>query len=158
MSQMNAGLPTQPDKLQLPATKVIVNACSSNGYTPPNFDLTFGGLGRELLSGALSAGVLKTMLSVSVPGTMPLLTVYSKDATSRTIRVAVIADGALVFDSTSAAFATPNRGCLVAGNAGWIGSVIVIPGAPIRWAQSLIVQVASSLTETDKVATFYSLV
>ncbi len=141
------------------ATKSIVNACSTNGYTPPAFDISVSGTGvaKETLSGALTAGVLKNLLTISQAGDAPLLVVYSKDATVRTIRVVVVADGVTVLDSTSASFGNSGRGCLVAGAPSWNGSVYIVPGPPIRWAQSLTVDVASSLSETDKIALGYSI-
>jgi hypothetical protein len=142
------------------ATKAIVNSCSTSGYTPTNFDISANGLqnqGREVLSGALTANTLKTLLTVTQAGQMPFLTAYSKDATTRTIRVVVIADGVTVFDSTSGSIGSTNRGCIVAGNHTWVTASGLGQGSPIRWAQSLVVQVASSLTETDKVAIGYVL-
>jgi hypothetical protein len=141
------------------ATKTIVNACSTNGYTPPNLSLSVSGNGiaREVLSGAMTANTLKTVLTVNAAGVAPVLVVYTTDATSRTVRVVITVDGAVVLDSTSAAVANANRGCLAAGAFGWNGAAVLTPGPPIRWAQSLTVQIASSLTETDKLALGYSI-
>ena len=140
-------------------TRAIVNHCSVSGYTPPNFDISAGSGngGREVLSGALTANTLKTLLTVTGAGQMPLLTAYTKNATSRTVRAVVIADGVTVFDSTSGSAASTGRGALIAGSVTWNGAITLAQGSPIRWASSLVVQVASSLSETDLVAIGYQL-
>lgn len=141
------------------STKAIVNAYSSGGVTPPNFNIdASAAVGtREVLSGALTANTLKTLLTVNQAGQMPYLSFYAKDATSRTMRCVVIADGVTVYDSTTAAVAQANRGYPLAFALTWNGAVAPTMGYPIRWAQSLVVQVASSLSETDKVAIAYAL-
>ncbi len=137
------------------ATRSIVNSCSSGGVSLTNLQAnTATNNAREVLSGALTAGVLKTLLTISQGGRVPFLSAYAKNATSRTVRVVVIADGVTVFDATSSAVTANNSGLWVAGQA--------ITGAnasePIRFNSSLVVQVASSLTETDFVAIGYSLI
>ena len=88
---------------------------------------------------------------------MPYLAFYSKNATSRTIRCVIVADGVTVYDSTTPAVTTGGRGYPVAFSATWNGAQTLTLGSPIRWSSSLVIQVASSLTETDNVAIAYAL-
>ena len=141
-------------------TRQIVNADAVAGFTPLNGDIAAAAAGRskEVLSGALTANTLATVLSLTGPGEVPLLTSYTKDATARTVRTVVIVDGVTVFDFTSASISTTKRGAIVAGElAGTPGGATfyVTQGNPIRFSVSLVVQQASSLTETDKIALAY---
>ena len=141
-------------------TRQIVNADAIAGFTPLNSDIDASGVGRgkEVLSGALTANTLATVLSLTGPGEVPLLTSYTKDATARTVRTVVIVDGVTVFDFTSASISTTKRGAIVAGElAGTPGGATfyVTQGNPIRFSVSLVVQQASNLTETDKLALAY---
>lgn len=143
------------------ATKQIANHCSVSGYITPNFDVSATSSlnnAREVLSGALTANTLKTLLTVTGSGCVPYLTAYTKNATTRTVRAVVIVDGVTVFDSTSAVITATNRGAQIAGCATWNGGGLsAAQGEPIRFSSSLVVQVASSLTETDFVAIAYQL-
>ena len=138
-------------------TRQIVNADAIAGFTPLNSDIDASGVGRgkEVLSGALTANTLATVLSLTGPGEVPLLTSYTKDTTARTVRTVVIVDGVTVFDFTSASIGVPKRGAIVAGQVAGGGSSYVTQGNPIRFSVSLVVQQASSLTETDKIALAY---
>ena len=143
-------------------TRAIVNFYSS-GVVQSNYSVaTSGALGgsREVLSGALTANTLKTILSVTNSGQCQLLSAYSKNATSRTVRLVVKVDGSTVFDATSSALVNAGRGLVAAGAAGYDGSTpyyIAQGGNPIRWNSTLEVQIASSLTETDNVAIAYAI-
>ena len=137
-------------------TKAIVNYFSSGGVnvgtaTPTNYVS-----GKEVLSGALTANTLATLLTVSQPGQLIVLSAYTKDATARTIRLQVIVDGTTVFDATTNSISAVNTGLIAAGSYG--AAPGVFPGPGIRFNSSCVVKVASSLTETDKVAIAYSLV
>ena len=139
-------------------TRQIVNANAIAGFTPLNGDIAAPGaaLGKEVLSGALTANTLATVLSLTGPGEVPLLTSYTKDGTARTVRTVVIVDGVTVFDFTSASIGVAKRGAIVAGEwAGVPGGLYVTQGNPIRFSVSLVVQQASNLTETDKIALAY---
>lgn len=138
-------------------TRQIVNANATAGFTPFNVDIdaSAAGLGKEVLSGALTANTLATVLSLTGPGEVPLLTSYTKDTTVRTVRTVVIVDGVTVFDFTSASIGVAKRGAIVAGQVADGGSYYVTQGNPIRFSVSLVVQQASNLTETDKIALAY---
>ena len=140
------------------ATKAILNYCSSGGVQVGGLNATAANQAKEVLSGSLSAGVLATALSVSGAGEIGYLSVYARDTTSRTVRIKVTIDGGTpaVFDATSSAITTTNSGLLVVGNlpssTPYVGAVI-----PLRWNTSLLIEIASSLTETDKIAIAYNM-
>ena len=139
-------------------TRQIVNADAIAGFTPFNGDIDAAAAAarsKEVLSGALTANTLATVLSLTGPGEVPLLTSYTKDGTARTVRTVVIVDGVTVFDFTSASIGVPKRGAIVAGQVADGGSSYVTQGNPIRFSVSLVVQQASNLTETDKLALAY---
>ena len=125
----------------------IINAFSSGG-TATAYSLSSNNV-LEQLSGSLTADTLKTMVSHTGRGRVNALVIYAKDSTSRTLRCKLTVDGVVVFDATSNA---------VSGGPGF--GMIVIGGAitnsvefqPIDYQESLLVEIASSLTETDKVA------
>lgn len=99
------------------------------------------------LSGAMTLNTLKTYLSVSGSGgEMPLLSVRTNDATARTIRVKLNIDG-VPYDFTSASINSGGVGVILAGSNS-TSTVNATP--PIRWKSTLVIEVASSLTETDK--------
>lgn len=129
----------------------IVNYFSSGGTsTPASISSVVNQNAKELLSGALTAGTLKSLLSKTGRGRLNLLTGYTKDSTSRTLRMQVIVDGVTVFDATSDAITNVGSGVVP------VGVVTAATGAlemqPIDYQASFEVKVASSLTETDKVA------
>jgi hypothetical protein len=139
------------------ATTSIVNFYSSGGVqSSAVINAAAAGGAREVLSGALTAATLATALTVTGGGEIPALSVYTKDTTSRTVQIRVTVDGVVVFDATSSAVTVVNNGLIVVGFQN--GSAGLTPSAaPIRFNTSLTVQIASSLTETDKVAIGYIL-
>lgn len=142
LSQFSGGAPTTS----------IVNAYSSGGVSPSSTNINASPAtngAKEVLSGALTANTLATVLSVSGGGVCNWLSAYSMDTTTRTVRVRVVADGVAVFDATSNAVSLASRGIPVVG--------VFSNTGEIRFNSSLVVQVASSLTETDKVAIGYVL-
>lgn len=116
------------------------------------------GLGfSSALSGAMTAGVPKPMLSISgSAGEMPYLQVGTIDATSRTVRLRVTVDGQTspyAFDSITGPITTASLGIMAAGNR---SSTVISPwSTPIRWTNSLVIEIYSSLTETDKLYVGY---
>lgn len=136
-------------------TTAIVNFHSSGGTaTSSDISPSASNGAREILSGAVTANTLATLLSITGRGRVPLLTAYTKDATSRTVRLVVEVDGVTAFDATSSAITTPTCGIFAAGNRG-ASTGVLSQGDPIVFARTLVVKVASSLTETDKVAIGY---
>lgn len=133
--------------------KVIINAYSTNGFT------SLAGAGsaygvKQVLSGALTANVLKTVLSVSGQGILNFLSFYSVNGTSRTLRCRLTVDSVVVFDSTSAATALSNGGGAVAGTFFTTPSAAILD--QVNFNSSIVVEIASSLTETDFMGISYS--
>ena len=122
--------------------KALVNYATSGvaGYTS-----TYG---QSTLSGALTAATLKEVLNVSGSGVVNYVAAFVADATSRTLSVKVIVDGITVADIRSGAITTSLYG-LIAVGAG--GSSTTIDH--LTFNTSLVVQIASSLSETDKITT-----
>ena len=124
----------------------IINAFSSGG-TATAYSLSSNNV-LEQLSGSLTADTLKTMVSHTGRGRVNALMIYTKDGTSRTLRCKLTVDGVVVFDATSNAVASPGWGMIVIGGA----ITNSVEFQPIDYQESLLVEIASSLTETDKVA------
>ena len=102
---------------------------------------------REVLAGAgYTANRLQTVITHTGRGCVNLLTAYSKDSTARTIRVRVTIDGAVVFDATSSSIATLNHGMVPIGSHTGGGSAF-LEFQRVEYNESLLVEVASSLTE-----------
>lgn len=131
-------------------TKTIINAFSSGGVSTANLAASsLTNMAKEYLSGALSAGVLSgAIVTITGPGHAPYLVAYSKDATARTIRLQVVVDGVTVFDATSNSISASGTGVVAVGHG---AATAVGPSCAIRWQSSLVVKVASSLGETDKI-------
>lgn len=133
------------------ATKSIKNAFATAGYTRPTIALDPGA--TQTLSGAVTAATLKTILDVtSGAGRMSFLAVRTADATARTLRVVVTIDGVspVAYDFTSASAGTNSTGCCLAGKGQTDGGGYFNHSPDIVWSSSIKIEVASSLTETDK--------
>lgn len=137
LSQFGGGAPTTS----------IVNFYSPGGVSSGSV-LAAGAVSnsRNLLSGALTANTLKTMLTVNGGGEVPLLFVTTLDTTSRTIRVRVTVDGVVAYDATSNAITLGNQGVVIMGQAVTTSYVAAVPPG-IRFNSSLVVEVASSVNE-----------
>ncbi len=126
---------------------VVVNKYSTAGVTPDNISFTSGGVIKEVLTGAVTAGVLKTVLNITgSAGRLQFLSLVTASPVSRTLRIKLTLDGVVVFDSTSAATATSPYGIVAVGSAG-ANSAVLFQQLPFY--TSLLVEIASSLTETD---------
>lgn len=132
------------------ATKFLYNAFTSAGYTPDNA-LSVPAGARSALSGALTANTLVDLLNESgSAGQIDHLSIFSNDATARTLRIVITVDGTQILDVTSASFSTTNTGGFWAGQrSGSAG--LQLP--PIKYTNSIRIQYASSLTETGKFIT-----
>lgn len=141
--------------VRLNATGQIVNSMSAGGVIS-SVNVAGGGIGRQLLSGVLAPNTPKVMLSVVGRGEVPLLSLTSVDSSNRTIRLIVVVDGQASpsFDAAYSGPTAPNLGLVAAGHV--VGSSFS-PGNPIRFNQSLLVSIASSVAETDKLALNYLL-
>ncbi len=106
---------------------------------------------KVVLSGATTAGVLKTILSLSGSGVISALAVESIDATSRTHRIKITLDGVVIFDATSAAVASTSVICEVLGCVAnhTASATSVVTFEPLAFGSSLLIEYADSLTEAD---------
>lgn len=110
---------------------------------------------KQTLSGALTANTLKTMLTISGAGVLKFAGVQSLDTTSRTLRIKITLDGIVVFDATSAATTVS-----YATQVGVGGLTTYSQATPsflpelerVPFNVSCVVEIASSLSETDKLA------
>lgn len=129
----------------------IVNGFSTSGWggVAPIASLAT----QSILSGALTAGVLTTVLGLSGRGAISLLGVTTADATSRTIRMKLTLDGIVVFDSTSIAIVTSGNGGFVVGGSFYSagsGASFQQVDPIIEFESQCLFEIASSLSETDK--------
>ncbi len=129
----------------------LVNYYSGGGVSQTG--LTAGTLNntKETLSGALTAATLATVNSITGRGRLNSLTAYAKDATARTVRCQLIIDGVTVFDATTNSVSAGGAGLVVLGIMDT--SAVTQVFQPIDFYTSCVVRIASSLTETDKIAT-----
>lgn len=132
--------------LNAPPTS-IVNAFSANGATPITFGAVLQSELKVVLSGALTANVLATVLSLTGRGVVSWAAAAAVDATSRTHRLKITIDGTVVFDATTAAAAAANAGCLAIGSL--VTNNIMVPDN-VPFNTSFLMEYASSITETGK--------
>jgi hypothetical protein len=105
---------------------------------------------KEILSGALTANTLATVYTKTGRGRINLLTAYTKDTTARTVRCRITIDGAVAYDATTNSISSSGHGQIAIGNIAANADATVYQ--PIDYQTSILIQVASSLTETDKIA------
>ena len=101
-------------------------------------------------SGAQTANTLTTVLSLSGQGAIEFLCCASNDATSRTHRMVVTIDGSVIYDGTTAAIATAINWLTPIGYLFNVSASVVAVPEPLVFNTSLLVQYASSLSETSK--------
>ena len=137
-------------------TKSIVNSFSSAGYAAQNVDsVTISNNGAKVvLSGAMTANTLKTVFSKTDGACeMTQFGIATVDSTTRTLRVKITVDGTVAYDYTSANIVNSGYGMCAAGYAKLSYNV---PLGVIRSNSSLVIEIASSLTETDKLYIGYA--
>ena len=105
---------------------------------------------KKSVSGALTAGVLSTVLSLTGSGAVSFLACTGVDTTSRTHRFKLTVDGVEVFDGTTIATTQAHEGILLIGSLVSISSFSVPIHDPIPYNSSFLLEYASSLTETGK--------
>jgi len=129
------------------STKTIINAYSVAGWTAQTVNAVSQGE-KVVLSGALTANTLATVFS-RTGGPSEFSTLYFKttDGTARTMRVKITIDGSVAFDFTSASIAGPTLGMVISG---FQNSAVNVVHGPIRSSTSLVIEIASNLTETNK--------
>lgn len=128
------------------ATKNMYNKFSVAGYTANG--AVENGLARNSNSGALTANTLVDLINESgSAGFLSHLSIYTNDATSRTLRIVVTVDGTIIYDYTSAAITATGTGAMLAGT---YNPLLSSSLPPIAYTNSIRVQYASSVTETGK--------
>ena len=133
--------------------KTIVNGFSSGGtHTQVPTASVMQSL-KETLSGALTANTLATALSITGAGSLEFLCLGTKDTTARTVRMKITLDGNVAFDSTSDSVSTANYGIIGVGFCSSNSSVM--DTGDIYFNVSCLVEIASSLSETDKISIRY---
>lgn len=112
---------------------------------------------KSATSGAMTANTLKTVVSVSgSAGIMDYFAVKTADTTSRTLRVKVTVDGFVVFDFTSSATTTASDlTSIISSFTDHSGIGLEAGGIRLTWNNTLLIEAASSVTETDKFTYYY---
>lgn len=108
------------------------------------------------LSGAMTSAVLKTALTITGRGRVNWLGMYCNDATSRTLRMKITLDGTVIRDTTSAAIAVSLSGFVGLGSGKYVADAPAVVFQPLVFNATLLVEIASSLTETDKASFAYN--
>jgi len=135
------------------ATKSLVNRFAQASWPPQAISTLAASGAVSALSGSMTSATLKTLLSISgVGGRVTQLTFRTADATARTIRVKIVVDGTTVCDATSTSITTINEGGVFAGQRSGT-TVLILP--PIVWNSTIVIEYASSVTETDKITAEY---
>ncbi len=102
-------------------------------------------------TGALTADILSTVLSLSGRGAISFLACGGLDTTARTHRLKVTLDGVVIYDATTAS--TSNAGSVLAVIGSFAPSATTTPAIvfePLVFNSSLLVEYASGVTETAK--------
>ena len=135
------------------ATKSMVNRFAQAAWPSQSVATLVTNGAVSALSGAMTATTLKTLLSVSGVGCrVGLLTFRTNDATARTIRVKITVDGTVICDATSARITVAGEGGAFSGVRA-AASPFILP--MIKSNSTLLIEFASSLTETDKITAEY---
>lgn len=151
MGIMDVGLPSSSGKVGRTRTTSLVGGAAA--VAGLNTSVNNSGNIATALSGICSAGVLKTAIQVNGAGRLNLFANYAVDATSRTVRVRVTVEGVIVYDRTSAAITVVGTGLMAVGAPISAGGVVF---QPIDFYTSLLIEIASSLSETDKTTVAYN--
>ena len=108
------------------------------------------------LSGAMTSATLKTALTITGRGRVNWLALYTNDATSRTLRMKITLDGTVIRDHTTSAIAATSTGFVGLGVGVYEGGPFTMLFQPLTFTDSLLVEIASSVTETDKASFAYN--
>lgn len=109
---------------------------------------------RQTLSGALTANTYKTILSVTGQGILKFCAVASFDTTPRTQSLRITIDGVVVCEKSVASISSSNKGIVGVGGLGTaLLDAALLRFDSCRFNASLLVEVKSNITETDKIYT-----
>lgn len=128
----------------------IVNAFSTTGCLLMNLAGGCNSASKLLLSGALAAGVFAPVLSITGSGELGVVALSVVDATARTIGLRVTLDGKVVFETISGNCNIANIGLIAVGICGGATGEMAWDAQKIRFNSSCLIEVCSSLTETNK--------
>lgn len=146
LSQFFGGGGIKPTAIVHGALPTPVSAHRSENARPANIE--------AVDSGACTAATLKTVLSVTGRGALTYLDVGVKDTTSRTSRLCVTIDDTVVYDETNSA-ASIAKIVVAHGSMTDVLGGQGLEGVPLLFDSSLLIEYASSLTETDKASIGY---
>jgi hypothetical protein len=134
--------------------KALINATSTTGSSADTVTNNGSQQGLKFVtSGALTAGVLATVLSISGAGQIPAFLCRGADATARTHRLKMTVDGVVVYDATTASVSATNRGIALVGFSTF--NINCTISDPVNFNKSLLIEYASSVTETDLTSFLY---
>ncbi len=115
---------------------------------------------KWVLSGACAAGTLKTILSISGAGALTFLAYgNTSGSVTRTNRIKITRDGVVIFDATSVSSAKSASDVVIPVlggipirdvGGGVLGGDGISEGPPLMFSSSLLIEYATSVTETDK--------
>lgn len=133
------------------ATTSLVTGFTAGYSTNPQIALIAPA--KSTQSGALTANTLAQIINIAGSGGIFWqLSYINIDATARTVRVKITIDGVVILDVTSGSSSTANYGAHFAGIGTTVSNSIIIP--PLKFRSSFLLEVASSLTETNKTVFF----
>ncbi len=105
-------------------------------------------------SGAMTSGVPKNILTVNGRGRLLLAAVRAVDATARTLTPDIKIDGVSIL-SPALVFGAADSGCDLVGVSYYTSDSGLGLWEPIDFQSSLVIDLTSSLTETDKATVHY---
>lgn len=153
------------DVNQFRAFRVPNSLLSANNFTASNqmplFDYV-GGVANygmaSVLSGAVTASTYKTILSITGSGVINFLGARTINSTAKIAALRVTIDGVVVFDGTTTSFAQANRVICALGFLTHVtaSGVNYLSYNPVAFNQSFLVEIMSSLTETDQTQLVYN--
>lgn len=107
---------------------------------------------KAVSPGAVTAATLKTVLSLSGKGAIAFLGVHHADNVSKSHRLKVTLDGVVIFDATSPVLPNGSYHCTAIGTLmvfdQTLGGGGIVPD-PLLFNSSLLIEYASSITETN---------
>lgn len=145
-----AAPPTSP-LLRTP-TALTQKTDFGSGITSLRLDHT-----KPTLSGALTANTYKSMVSVTGGGVLSLAAVTAVDTTSRDMAIRITLDGVVINTATTTATTVADRGAVAVGHVVMSGSTPMVLPQDLPFTTSCLIEIKSSLTETDKLTLYYAL-
>ena len=138
------------------STTKIVNAYSVASYTPPYGNYVTTGL-ASVLSGALTAGVEKNVMSATGKGSYPFLIIKKPTGVTSTVTVRLNIDGVDVFNYTSGVggWSAGSNPYITLAGLERLSNTSPIVSIPIYYNTSFNLFITSNQTETDTFSIYY---